>query len=184
MSGSTSRKQPGDHTMAIDYIALSEKYRPDTITTLLIGEAPPPSGKRYFYLPQKMSDTRPIKTDTSLPATIFYHYFQRRPTTEDEYKFLLLQLQQAGIFLIDICDEPIKVRGCEQGVQRISEEVGNLRRKMSARGICVADHNIVFLLARKNYLKHIRREFPDSQYIPWIDFRMNPKPISQRHLLD
>ncbi len=164
--------------MAIDYFAQSEKYRPVTITTLLIGEAPPSSGKRYFYLPQKMSDARPIKGDTSLPATVFYHYFQRRPTTEDEYEALLVRLQKAGIFLLDICDEPIKVRGDKQGVQRIIGEVSNLRGKIESRGIWVSDQDIVFLLARKNYLKHIRHEFPDSQHIRWIDFRMNPKRLS------
>ncbi len=37
--------------MAIDYLALSQAYRPAMIRTLLVGESPPPSGTSYFYLP-------------------------------------------------------------------------------------------------------------------------------------
>ena len=33
-----------DIAMAIDYLAASEKYRSEVIETLLVGEAPPPSG--------------------------------------------------------------------------------------------------------------------------------------------
>jgi len=35
----------------------------------------------------------------------------------------------------------------------------------------VADENIVFLLARTSYRAMIRREFPHSRLVRWIDFR-------------
>ena len=162
--------------MAINYIIESEQYRPTKIKTLLVGEAPPSSGKKYFYGPKQMSNVRPIIEDRSLPATIFGHYFQKRPTTKDEYIAFLLRLRAMGIFLIDICDDPIKVRGCSEGVQRIIDEIPRLREKMAAREIRVPDRGIVFLLARTNYLEHIRREFPDSQYVRWIDFRCRRHP--------
>jgi len=160
--------------MPIDYFRESEKYRPRKVTTLLVGEAPPPSGKAYFYLPRPMSNKRPVRNDRSLPATIFYHYFQRRPKTEAEYIDLLFKLQNKGIFLIDICDEPLKVRGCKKNLERIVNEISKLRNKMRLRNISIKDEDIIFLLPRKNYLKHLKGEFPNSKYFRWIDFRMSP----------
>ena len=119
--------------MAIDYFRESEKYRPEVIRTLLIGEAPPHLGRTYFYVPQAMSVKRSIENDTSLPATIFNHYFQDRPTTEDEYRAYLLQLKEHGVFLIDICSEPIRVRGSIEGVGRIIDEIPKLKSKLVIR---------------------------------------------------
>lgn len=163
--------------MAINYFNESGKYRPEkigkTIKILLVSEAPPSSGTTYFYVPRRMSDRIPIQKDRSLPATIFNHYFGKRPTTIDEYVNFLVKLQEKGIFLIDICDEPIKVRGNPNGIQRIIREIPKLRTKMEERKINIADEDIVFLLARNSYIKYIRREFPNSKFIRWIDFRIS-----------
>lgn len=160
--------------MAINYLTESEKYRPKRIMTLLVGEAPPPNRKTYFYVP----NTKPVKVniekDRSLPATIFNHYFGKRPENDVEYYLFLRELQREGIFLIDICDEPIKVRDSMEGLQRIIDEIPMLRGKMKGRGILVPDEDIIFLLARPNYKKLLRKEFPVSQMIRWIDFRMSP----------
>ncbi|MFC1977857.1 hypothetical protein ACFLWS_06320 [Chloroflexota bacterium] len=163
--------------MAIDYFRESEKYRPATIKTLLIGEAPPPSGKTYFYVPRAMSNATPIENDTSLPATIFNHYFHDRPTAIDRYIAYLTRLIEKGIFLIDICSDPIRVRANPEGVLRIIDEIPKLRSRVLARGIQVIDSNIVFLLARNKYEKQIRCEFPNSQLVRWKDFRMSPLPM-------
>jgi len=160
--------------MAIDYFRESEKYRPATIKTLLIGEAPPPSGKTYFYVPQAMSNATPIENDTSLPATIFNHYFHDRPTAIDRYIAYLTRLMENGVFLIDICSEPVRVRANPEGVLRIIDEIPKLRSKMLARRIQVTDSNMVFLLARNKYEKQIRSEFSDSRRVRWKDFRMSP----------
>jgi hypothetical protein len=163
--------------MAIDYLTESEKYRPSVIERLLIGEAPPPSGKVYFYVPPERCTTGlSIEEDTSLPATIFHHYFQQRPECKEEYEAFLRRLQEQGVFLIDICNEAIKVRGCPDGVQRIIDEIPNLRRKMVVRGINVADKNMVFLLPRKSYSKHLREAFPESRRLAWKEFRLHPEP--------
>jgi len=169
--------------MTIDYFTESEKYRPKRIETLLVGESPPPSGKSYFYVPKPMSNSRPIRSDTSLPATIFYHYFLKRPETEAEYVDLLLRLKENGIFLIDICDDPVRVRGnkgvIKKNLDRIIEEIPRLRNKMASRKISVAENDIIFLLARRNYLKYIREEFPTAKYFRWIDFRLSPEPLNK-----
>ena len=162
--------------MGIDYLRESEKYRPDTIKTLLVGEAPPSSGKNYFYVPCILQNAIPVENDRSLPATIFNHYFQERPRTIDQYVKFLLKLKEEGIFLIDICSEPIKVRGSSEGLTRITAEIQKLRQKIADRGIYVLDHDIVFLLARNNYVKHIRAQFPDSQRLTWKHFRMSSEP--------
>ena len=164
--------------MTINYFRESEKYRPKKIEKLLVGEAPPSSGKTYFYVPKPMSENISIRKDRSLPATIFYHYFQTRPTTVDKYIDLLLLLKKKGIFLVDICDDPIKVRGNPEGEQRIIDEIPNLRKKLISRKIEIADEEIIFLLARTSYSNHVRAEFPNSKLIRWIDFRMNPEPCN------
>ncbi len=39
---------------------------------------------------------------------------------------------------------------------------------------------MIFLLARNSYRAAIRRHFPGAALIPWIEFRMNPEPLSLR----
>jgi hypothetical protein len=161
--------------MPINYRDQSQKYRPTSIKTLLVGEAPPASGKAYFYFPKPMSNARPIQNDNSLPATIFHHYFQTRPSDCEDYIEHLRKLQKCKVFLIDICDDPITVRRCPEGRERIIQEIPKLRDKMKERAIEVLDQDIIFLLARKTYLQHIHQEFEDSRYITWKDFRMTPE---------
>lgn len=158
--------------MAMDYLAQSEKDRPDVIETLLIGEAPPPNGMTYFYLPTTLPRLIPIAQNRSLPATVFHHYFQRLPVDHEEYHEFLLKLKELRIFLVDIVDEPIRVRGSQEGVQRIVEAIPKLRARLERRNIDINDERIIFLLARKDYQKSIREAFPKSSLIRWKDFRM------------
>ena len=164
----------------INYFEASEKFKPKEVKVLLVGEAPPPSGKTYFYVPKPMSNKRPIKNDRSLPATIFYHYFRERPETVERYIELLNKLKDRGIFLMDIVDEPIKisdrkVKGgiIQENLEYIINQIPLLRNKISSRGINIEDENIIFLLARKNYKRHLVGEFPNSHKIRWIDFRLS-----------
>ncbi len=166
--------------MPLKYLELSEQYRPPQITTLLIGEAPPPGGTKYFYLPQAMSNNTSIEQDRSLPATIFHHYFLQRPKSQEEYTALLAGLKDAGIFLVDILDEPLKIRDNKENEARLVAEIPNLRSKLQKRGITVAENKIVFLLARNSYRAALRRHFSSAALIPWIEFRMNPEPLPLR----
>jgi len=159
--------------MAIDYLALSEAYRPALIHTLLVGESPPPSGTSYFYLPAVLRKTPCVRDNRSLPATIFYHYFQQLPESKAEYAAFLLRLKEMGVFLVDLYDAPIRVRNSPEGVQQILEAISEFRDKLKRRSIEVAEENIVFLLARTSYRAKIRRAFPRSWLVPWIDFRMS-----------
>ena len=169
--------------MPIDYFAESEKFRPDKIRTLLVGEAPPPGGDKYFYLPRILPLTRPIEEDASLPATIFHHYFQERPTSIYAYNSRLCQLKKMGIFLIDIYDHAIKVRNNEDGLNKIIEAIPHLRTKMLQRQIYIEDREIIFLLARRNYASSIRHVFPTSKLIPWKDFRLSEEPSQNNGLV-
>ena len=117
---------------AIDYLAQSEKYRPEVVETLLIGEAPPPNGKSYFYLPSAVRNNVSIVRNRSLPATIFHHYFKKLPVDEGEYDELLLKLKKLRVFLVDILDEPIRVRASPEGVGRIIQAIPKLRAELKA----------------------------------------------------
>ena len=74
-----------NNIMAINYLEISEAYRPEKIggkiNKLLVSEALPPNGESYFYVPRPMSNNILAHNDRSLPATIFCHYFKRRPET-------------------------------------------------------------------------------------------------------
>ena len=166
--------------MDIQYFNLSEKYRPEKVETLLVGEGPPPSGKRYFYLPTKMNPKRDVRGYRSLPATIFYHYFRSIPSTVEEYESLLIKLKDRNIFLIDILDKPLKIRD-RSSVDGINKEnydllisnIYRLKDKIKERGISLSEDRIIFLLARTTYDKELKREFPNAQYFRWIDFRLD-----------
>ncbi len=162
----------------IDYYEVAKRYKPDTIRALLIGEAPPPSGK-YFYVPKKMSLFRDVAKDSSLPATIFNHYFGNRPANEGEYENYLMNLKSKGIFLVDIVDKPLKVRDKSQpgsinqkNLDEIISEIPNLRKKLNERTVSIDEQRMIFLLPRLHYKKDLVKEFPHSQLIRWKDFRM------------
>jgi hypothetical protein len=87
-------------------------YKPTKIKTLLIGEAPPPNGKTYFYkVPDNYFASNQIEDDSSLPATIFNHYFGQRPKDSAEYDKYLVSLKENGIFLINMYKRPEIFRG-------------------------------------------------------------------------
>jgi hypothetical protein len=128
-----------------------------------------------------MSDKIPIEKDTSLPATIFHHFFGCRPGTVKEYAELLDGLKAKGIFLMDILDEPLRIRG-NNGIVRESLEylvscIPSLRERIAARGITVDDEDIVFLLARLHYQKHLKQEFPQARFSRWKDYRMSTEAV-------
>ena len=156
----------------INYLKDSEKYKPAKVKALLVAEAPPSHGKSHFYMPQALSDKKPIRSDMTLEATVFNHYFKTRPTSEDEYTDLLKRLKKKGIFLVYIYDEPVKVCDTPEGLKVIIDAVPKLRKKIKKRGINVDDSNIIFLMSRSNYKKLLKDEFPDAKFIQKVDFRM------------
>ena len=166
--------------MGIPYFELSEKYRPKKIETLLVAEGPPPSGKRYFYLPNKMNPSRDIRHYRSLPATIFYHYFKTIPSSIEDYELFLLRLKERNIFLIDILDEPLKIRdrSSPNGINKknydiLISKIPKLKDKINGRGISIPEDRIIFLLARASYKRELMKVFPNSQFVRWIDFRLS-----------
>jgi hypothetical protein len=163
----------------LDYKILATKYKPEKVTTLLIAETPPPNGERYFYLPRMLRNGGKIENDQSLPATIFHHYFGKRPSTEAEYEGLLFRLKEKDIFLIDLIDEPRRIRD-RNGIRQRNQEnlaylinqIPLLRKKIENLEIKIDDENIIFLLARNDYKRQLKEEFPCSQFYKWKEFRM------------
>lgn len=174
--------------MTINYCELSEKYKPKKVKTLLVGEAPPLSEKKYFYLPDKMNPKRNIEYYRTLPATIFYNYLKEIPYSEQDYENLLFKLKENGIYLIDILDQPLRIRKyklsekeknkkVEKNREILLEAIDNLRDKIKDRKINVDDENIIFLLPRLDFKKCLKNKFPKSNYIRWIDFRLKRSTI-------
>jgi hypothetical protein len=169
--------------MPLDYHALSEDYNPKKkITKLLIGECPPHNGKTYFYLPAV-----PVR-EISMPSTIFQHYIGRNPQTIPEYQSFLEKLFHNGIFLMDICDEPLHIAnhdfpGWVDPVQLeiLKSRIPKLKEKIVKRQINISEVNIIFLPARNKYNTQIHQNFPASQIISWANFRRSRELLKQKY---
>jgi hypothetical protein len=159
--------------MPLDYFSLSKKYNPkENIKVLLVGECPPHSGNSYFYLP-----AIPVR-ESSLPSTIFQHYFGKRPQTIPEYESFLERLHENGFFLMDICDEPLHIANRDyprwvdpEQLEILKSHIPKLKKKIIERGINIPEENIIFLPARNRYNRKIRENFPNSRIISWANFR-------------
>ena len=176
----------------MNYKKLSEKFKPDTIKVLLIGEAPPPNGKTYFYAVPEKYPTRKssIEDDTSLPATIFNHYFGRRPNDTKEYEQFLECLKEKGVFLIDIINLPLEIRKKDKSLNQenistlVSDSNLNDLSERVKKLPVTNETKIIFLMARKNYQKKLKDSIKNKfhtepTYISWKDFRMNTKDAVQ-----
>jgi len=169
----------------LDYLELSEKYKPENIglktKTLLVAEAPPPSGTSYFYLPGKLAKYENIEDARTLPHTIFYHHFTDIPLTIGKYEEYLKRLQKMEIFLMDILDEHLKIRDSssssginQENYKKLLLQISKLRDKIKNRGIQIEDENIIFLDPYHvySYHKELKKEFPESEIIRWIVYRL------------
>ena len=160
----------------IKYFKEAEKYRPKRIKTLLIGESPPLNNKSYFYIPPKKFPLfRSRRFDISLPSTIFYHYFNKIPKFTKEYINFLNKLRKKGIFLVDIYNKPLKVRGNKENQKKIIKSISSLKKRLLKRKIDInkiGEENVIFLVARKGYKVEIEKYFQNVKTFNWIDFRM------------
>ncbi len=91
---------------------------------------------------------------------------------------MLNQLKNNKIFLMDICDLPLRIsnhsyRGWvdPEKLAILISHIPLLREKIISRGINIPDENIIFIPARNGYNQQIHRSFPNSTIISWADFR-------------
>jgi hypothetical protein len=164
----------------MDYEKLAQTYKPQTVKTLLIGEAPPPNGTSYFYKAPDKYPTRKssIEDDTSLPATIFNHYFGRRPKDPQEYEQFLECLKEKGIFLIDIINEPLEIRKKDRSlnqdnINKLLSENNLKDLNQRIQSLTNKETQIIFLLARTKYLKVLKNKFQNVSFITWKCFRLD-----------
>ena len=79
--------------------AAAERYRPAHVRLLLVAEAPPNAEDRYFYFPS-------VGSHDSLFRYISRLVLEVEPTRGNKEE-LLGALRDAGVFLIDVCLDPI-----------------------------------------------------------------------------
>ena len=162
----------------LNYKELAYNYKPeDEIKILLVGEAPPPSGRKYFYsVPQNYKPKSNIERDTSLPGTIFNHFFDKLPNNSSEYEKYLIKLKTNGIFLIDMYEHPIQVRNNKEDSLPIIFSDSNLENlDYRIQSLISEKSEIIFLLARtykKEYILKLKNKFNTAKFIRWIDFRL------------
>jgi len=76
----------------------AEKYKPDRVRVLLVAEAPPAADDRYFYFED-------VTSHDWLFMGVAEVLLGRRPA-RCEKRAVLKELQQAGVFLIDLKPDP------------------------------------------------------------------------------
>jgi len=105
-----------------------------------------------------------------------------RPINSEEYKLFLEKLQYQGVFLIDMFNEPIKIRdkskygGINQkNLERLFTDDNLLNLKNRIEELSTNETIKIFLLARnyrKKYIDKIKDNFPEAELIRWKKFRM------------
>jgi len=162
----------------INYDELAKEFKPNIIRQLLIGEAPPPTEKSYFYMPTKPGPGFHF----SLPGIVFRHYFGRTPKSRDEYVEFLKELQNMGVFVIDITNAPLEVsrkipgekwpKVVPESIEELKNSLPALKKRIKNMGI--DEHDVIFVLPRQHYLSNITKLFPDSiVYKSWKSFAEN-----------
>ena len=114
------------------YAAARNKYKPSTVKTLLIGEAPPCDLDRYFYfeeVPKQDSLFLEIAGVLYPEMKAAYLKSKRDPAFKAE---LLEQLQSDGYWLIDLSEVPHEVTGekAEDSLPGLLERV----KKVAGKG--------------------------------------------------
>ena len=79
--------------------AAQAKYRPARVRLLLVAEAPPCTVDRYFYFED-------VREQDALFRYVYRGIFGETPTREGKAD-ALAQLRDAGVYLIDVSEEPI-----------------------------------------------------------------------------
>ena len=74
------------------------KYKPASIELLLVAEAPPENLARYFYFDD-------VREHDSLFRYVCRAVLQKEPTRDGKAE-LLAELREAGVFLIDLLEDP------------------------------------------------------------------------------
>ena len=83
------------------------------------------------------------------------------------------KLKEDGIFLIDIIDEPIPIRGNKENENYLITQIPKLKDRMKSMNINVDEEKWIFLLARNSYKKYLNNEYPKAKKIRWKDYRLH-----------
>lgn len=98
----------------------SAVFKPERVKLLLIAEAPPSAFDRYFYFPTGT-------TQDSLFRYVSRLVLGREPNRANKRE-LLEALRDAGVYLIDLCEEPIRDKGdLRASVPGLLKRVAKLR---------------------------------------------------------
>ncbi len=88
-----------------DYKEAREKYKPEKIKILFIGESPPRNKQSYFYFEDSKGSAPLFKA--IIKAVFNEDYIKKNDKDYRKKKMLLEKFKENGFFLIDACDTPI-----------------------------------------------------------------------------
>lgn len=125
------------------YEDLRERYRPDVLRLLLVGESPPDPGKgyrRFFYAPTLIYDN----LYRGVAAALYGH----EPSVDPSAKSAVLdRLREDGVWLIDAVEEPIDKQSTPVRRREISAAAARLVERVQGLdptvGVVIC-HGMVF----------------------------------------
>ena len=150
--------------------AAAQKHQPDHIKLLLVAEAPPCDGERYFYYPD-------VEQHDWLYRYVWQALSGQKPE-KNEKAANLKRLRDAGVFLIDLCEDDIakpKLKDLEPHAPGLVERAKKLNpdhvvvikatvydaafAPLKAAGLPVIDERIPFPSSgqQKNFLESFTR---------------------------
>jgi len=120
-----------------------ERYRPDRIHLLFVGEAPPASG-RFFY-----------HADSGLYRAVRTAFITALPALENSE--FLKSFQALGCYLVDLCAEPVDRLGKKERMRVCTESEGRLARtikRLQPRTVITVVRSIATNVKRAEQLAH------------------------------
>lgn len=149
------------------YARARNKYKPSTIQTLIIAEAPPCTPERYFYFEE-------VRTHDSLFLEIMgvlypeqkqrYLKSRRDPALKEE---LLEAFREDGFWLLDLSEvppelEPVELKDCVPGLKKRLEQYIDKTTPVLLIKASVYDTCFAWLHEEGYHVKDLRLPFPGS----------------------
>ena len=151
-----------------------QRYRPDNVHMLFIGEAPPASGL-FFY-----------DANSGLYRAIRNTFIHALPALR-EADFLKC-FQRLGCYLVDLCgepvdrmDKPLRKSSCSDGESRLAETIRTLKPKFIISVVRSIQNNVSRACAQAGFGgQHINLPYPGRWVRHRTEFEHALAPILQR----
>lgn len=167
-------KQTKSAKPVFDKERLRERYRPERVRMLFVGEAPPASG-RFFY-----------NADSGLYRAIREAFISVLPSLREEN--FLQSFSDLGCYLVDLCGRPVdrlsqksRRKFCEAGEPRLAQTLQDLRPEIIVTLVRSIATNVRRAKTAANWSGlHVELPYPGRWHQHRAEFLRVLKPLLRR----